>query len=202
MGQVNIDDVATQPGACDNFRYGSAGQGGEVLATLHEGWAIFEPLLKSYGAAAIFAMIYLESMGSPVPGETGVIAASLLASRGELSIVSVYVAVLAGAILGDSTGYLIGRMGGNALLRRFGPRIGLTAERLDTVEDRFAKGGMWIVVVARFIPLMRQVNGLLAGSLAMPFHRFLMAQATGAVLWTSVYCLGPYFFAELFRHIR
>ena len=41
-----------------------------MLATLHEGWAIFEPFLKSYGAIAIFAMIYLESMGSPVPGET------------------------------------------------------------------------------------------------------------------------------------
>jgi len=173
-----------------------------VLATLHEGWAIFEPLLKSYGAIAVFVMIYLESMGSPVPGETGVIAASLLASRGELSIVSLYFAVLFGAILGDSTGYLIGRLGGNALLRRFGPRIGLTAERLDAVEARFATGGLWIVVVARFVPLMRQLNGIVAGSLAMPFHLFLMAQAAGAVLWTSLYCLGPYFFAHLFEHIR
>lgn len=141
-------------------------------------------------------------MGSPVPGETGVIAASLLAERGELSIVAVYFAVLFGAILGDSTGYLIGRLGGNALLRRFGPRIGLTAERLDAVEARFAKGGLWIVVAARFIPIMRQLNGLVAGSLAMPFHRFLMAQSTGAVLWTSIYSLGPYFFAEMFSHIR
>lgn len=173
-----------------------------MLATLHEGWAIFEPFLKSYGAIAIFAMIYLESMGSPVPGETGVIAASLLAARGELSIVSVYFAVLFGAMLGDSTGYLVGRLGGQRLLRRFGPRIGLTAERLDLIEDRFAKGGLWLVFVARFIPLMRQMNGLVAGSLAMPWHRFLMAQGAGAVVWTSVYCLGPYFFSELFQHIR
>jgi membrane protein DedA with SNARE-associated domain len=173
-----------------------------MVATLHEGWAIFEPYLKSYGAITMFVMIYLESMGSPVPGETGVIAASLLAAKGELSIVAVYVAVLFGAILGDSTGYLIGRLGGNVLLRRFGPRIGLTAERLDAVEDRFAKGGLWLVVVARFVPLLRQLNGLVAGSLAMPFHRFLMAQATGAVLWTSLYALGPYFFGELFAHLK
>lgn len=173
-----------------------------MLTTLHEGWAIFEPYLKHYGVIAIFVMIYLESMGSPVPGETGVIAASLLAARGELSIVPLYFAVLFGAILGDSTGYLVGRLGGHALLRRFGPRIGLTAERLDLVEARFAKGGLWIVMVARFIPVMRQLNGLIAGSLTMPFHRFLMAQATGALLWTSLYTLGPYFFAELFHHIR
>ncbi len=63
-------------------------------------------------------MIYLESMGSPVPGETGVIAASLLAAKGELSIVALYFAVLFGAILGDFTGYLIGRFGGSALLRK------------------------------------------------------------------------------------
>lgn len=173
-----------------------------MLATLHEGWAIFEPYLKSWGAIAVFVMIYLESMGSPVPGETGVIAASLLAAKGELSIVGVYVAVLFGAILGDSTGYLIGRLGGQRLLRRFGPRLGLTAERLDYVEQRFAKGGLWLVFVARFLPIMRQLNGLVAGSLTMPFHRFLMAQSAGAVAWTSLYCLGPYFFTELFQHIR
>ncbi len=173
-----------------------------MLATLHEGWAIFEPFLKTYGAAAVFVMIYLESMGSPVPGETGVIAASLLASKGEISIVSLYFAVLFGAILGDSTGYLVGRLGGNTLLRRFGPRIGLTAERLDAIEARFAKGGLWIVVAARFIPFMRQLNGLVAGSLTMPFHLFLMAQSAGAVMWTTLYCLGPYFFSELFQHVR
>lgn len=173
-----------------------------MLNTLHEGWAIFEPFLKTYGAVAIFVMIYLESMGSPVPGETGVIAASLLAAQGELSIVSVFAAVLFGSILGDSTGYLVGRLGGNVLLRRFGPKIGLTEERLDAVEARFSKGGLWIVVVARFLPLLRQLNGLVAGSLAMPFHLFLMAQSAGALLWTSVYTLGPYFFSELFHHIR
>jgi membrane protein DedA with SNARE-associated domain len=173
-----------------------------MFAMLHEGWAIFEPYLKTYGAVAIFVMIYLESMGSPVPGETGVIAASLLAAQGELSIVSVFAAVLFGSILGDSTGYLVGRLGGHALLRRFGPKIGLTAERLDAVETRFAKGGLWIVVVARFLPLLRQLNGLVAGSLTMPFHLFLMAQAAGALLWTSVYTLGPYFFSELFHTVR
>ena len=172
-----------------------------MLTTLHEGWAIFEPFLKTYGALAIFVMIYLESMGSPVPGETGVIAASLLAAKGELSIFTLYPAVLFGAILGDSTGYLVGRLGGNMLLRRFGPKIGLTNERLDAVEARFTSGGLWIVFIARFVPLLRQLNGLVAGSLAMPFHLFLMAQAAGALVWTSVYCLGPYFFVELFQHI-
>ena len=169
--------------------------------TLHEGWALIEPYIASYGAIAIFAMIYLESFGLPVPGETGMIAAALLAAKGELSIVSVYIAVLSGAILGDTTGYLIGRSGGRALLQKFGPYIGLTPERLAALEARFRKGGPWLVVVARFIPVLRQLNGLIAGSLAMPWHHFAVAQSAGALLWTSVYCLGPYFFGAAFTHL-
>jgi len=137
-----------------------------------------------------------------LPGETGVIAASLLASRGELSIVALYGAVLAGAILGDATGYVVGRIGGRALLQNYGPYIGLTPERLEPIEERFRKSGMWLVLVARFLPFIRQVNGLVAGSLSMPWHIFFIAQAAGALLWTSVYCLGPYFFSHLFQHIR
>jgi len=150
----------------------------------------------------MFVMIYFESFGAPVPGETGVIAASLLAAKGELSIVGLYLSVLSGAILGDSTGYLIGRFGGKAILRRGGPYIGLTPDKVKMIEDRFAKGGLWLVLIARFLPIMRQLNGLVAGSLSMPWHRFLMAQAAGAVMWTSLYCLGPYFFGELFKLVR
>jgi membrane protein DedA with SNARE-associated domain len=173
-----------------------------MFATLHEGWALFEPYLKTYGAIAIFVMVYLESLGSPVPGETGVIAASLLASKGELSILTLYPAVLFAAILGDFTGYLIGRVGGRAVLQKFGPYIGLTPAVLSTIESRFQQGGLWIVTFARFVPVLRQLNGLVAGSLGLPWHLFLMAQSLGALMWTSLYCLGPYFFSELFHHLR
>jgi len=173
-----------------------------MFATLHEGWAFFEPYLKAYGALAIFVMVYLESLGSPLPGETGVVAASLLASKGELNILALYPAVLFAAILGDSTGYWIGRLGGRAVLRKFGPYIGLTPQVMTQIEQRFQRGGLWIVLFARFVPILRQLNGLVAGSLGLPFHLFLMAQSAGALLWTSLYCLGPYFFSELFQHLK
>jgi membrane protein DedA with SNARE-associated domain len=110
--------------------------------------------------------------------------------------------VLFAAILGDFTGYLIGRFGGRAVLQKFGPYIGLTSQVLSTIEARFQKGGLWIVTFARFVPVLRQLNGLVAGSLGLPWHLFLMAQSVGALLWTSLYCLGPYFFGEVFHHIR
>lgn len=167
-----------------------------------EALQLIEPYLKAYGALAIFLIIYVESFGAPVPGETGVIASALLASQGELSIVAVYVAVLAGAILGDSTGYLIGRFGGRRILERLGPYVKLTPERLEGIEARFRTHGIWLVVFARFLPLLRQLNGIVAGSLAMPWHLFLAANAAGAAMWTSVYVLGPYFFGHLFHLAR
>jgi membrane protein DedA with SNARE-associated domain len=161
---------------------------------------LIDKYVAAYGAIVIFVVVYFESFGAPLPGETGVIATALLASRGDLSIVAVFVAVLSGAVLGDSTGYLIGRYGGCRLLTRFGPYVKLTPERLKVFEAQFARKGFYLVMIARFVILLRQVNGLIAGSMKMPWHRFILAQVIGALLWTSVYTLGPYFFAGLFRH--
>ena len=173
-----------------------------MLARLHEGWALVEPFITTYGAIAVFFMVLAESFGAPLPGETGVIAASLLAAHGDLSIVGLFFAVLGGAIIGDFIGFLVGHFGGRKLLRKFGPYIKLTPERLDAFEDRLRKQGLWMVAVARFVPILRQLNGLLAGSFGMRWYHFLLAQSAGALVWTSVYVFGPYFFSELFQLAR
>jgi membrane protein DedA with SNARE-associated domain len=172
------------------------------MSTARHALQWIEPWLADYGAVAVFVMIFVESFGAPVPGETGVIAAGLLAAEGRLSIGAVYLAVLAGATLGDGAGYLAGRLGGRRLIERFGPRVGLTADRLAAIEDRFTRQGMLVVAMARFLPVLRQLNGVIAGSLAMPAPRFFAAQAAGAVLWTTIYCIGPFLFAEAFGALR
>jgi membrane protein DedA with SNARE-associated domain len=169
-----------------------------VHNTLH----LIEPYLMAYGALALFVIIYLESFGVPMPGESAVIAASVLASRGDLPLAHVMAAVFAGAVLGDSTGYLIGRYGGRALLERFGPRLGLTEERLARTEALFRSKGPFIVVTARFVAILRQLNGVVAGTLEMPWLHFVAANAIGAALWTLAWTLGPYFFTDWFMARR
>src|SRR5262245_7519590 len=169
---------------------------------LMQEFARIEPYIATYGVAVIFIVIYLESFGAPLPGETGVIAMALLAARGDFHVASVFAAVFAGAVLGDSTGYLIGKFGGRRLLQRYGPLIKLTPERLLALEDQFRRKGVPLVLVARFLPVLRQLNGLIGGSLAMPWHIFLAANAAGALLWTALWVLGPYFFGEAFRGLR
>ena len=90
------------------------------MSLFQEALAWIEPAIASYGAFALFLIIYFESFGVPLPGESALIAAALLAARGDLAIVHVFLAGGMGGVVGDSTGSLIGRCGGRLVLRRFG----------------------------------------------------------------------------------
>lgn len=150
------------------------------------------PYITAYGALALFVIVYFESFGAPLPGESALIASSLLALHGTLNIETVLIAVFIGAVLGDCTGYLIGRFGGRRLILKYGHLVKLTPERLEKFEKLFDTKGIYVVATARFVVLLRQLNGIVAGSMKMnPLH-FLAANLVGAAGWTLVWGLGPY----------
>lgn len=154
--------------------------------------SFIEPYITAYGALALFIIVYFESFGAPLPGESALIASSLLALHGTLNIETILLAVFIGAVLGDCTGYAIGRFGGRALILRYGNYVKLTPERLDKFEKMFESKGIYVVATARFVVLLRQLNGIVAGSMKMnPLH-FLCANVVGAAGWTLVWGLGPY----------
>jgi membrane protein DedA with SNARE-associated domain len=160
-----------------------------------------EQLIVLYGAWALFLVIYFESFGLPLPGESALVAASLLAARGDLDLTHVFLAAWAGGVLGDTTGFLIGRVGGRRLLERFGPLVKLTPERLERLESTARRGGFVMVMTARFVVVLRQLNGLVAGSVGMPWPHFAAANVLGAALWAGLWTLGPYFSTDLFRRM-
>ena len=151
-----------------------------------------EHYINAYGAFALFVLVYFESLGAPLPGESGLIASSLMALKGYLHIEAVLLFVFLGAVLGDCTGYAIGRFGGRRLILRFGHHFKITPERLDKIEEQFNKNGIYIVATARFVVLLRQLNGVVAGSVKMNPIKFLIANIVGAAAWTLVWGLGPY----------
>ncbi|MGO4706103.1 DedA family protein [Microvirga sp. 2MCAF38] len=161
--------------------------------------AWIEPAIAAYGVAALFIILYFESFGVPLPGESALVSCSLLAAKGDLVVGHVFLAAWAAAVLGDSTGYVMGHYGGRPLLERYGPRLGLTDERLTRFEIEFRERGFFIVMTARFVVLLRQLNGLIAGALRMPWVHFVIANALGAALWAGLWSFGPYFFTDLFR---
>jgi membrane protein DedA with SNARE-associated domain len=166
------------------------------LSFLHDAWSAIGTYLHQYGLLTLFIIIYFESLGVPLPGESALVSASLLASRQDLAIADVCLVVWVAAVLGDFTGYLIGRFGGRPILERYGWLVKLTPERLHKLEEVFRVRGALIVVTARFFVILRQLNGLVAGSMDMPWFRFVIANMIGAALWVGAWGLGPYFFGD------
>jgi membrane protein DedA with SNARE-associated domain len=141
------------------------------------------PYLGHYGYYAVFLIVIIESFGPPLPGETIIIAASIYAANGQLNIYAVGIVAFAAATIGDTIAYVIGRQGGSALINKYGKYVGATRERYAKTEDFFERHGGKIVIVARFIEGLRQLNGLVAGTTRMHYLRFLAAQVTGALIW-------------------
>src|SRR5256884_1670662 len=148
-------------------------------------WLATLPPLLVYLVVA--AVIGTESLGIPVPGEIALVSAAVLASTGAVSVGWVAVAASTGAIVGDSIGYAIGRRGGRRVLERLGRRFPrhLGPPQLAHAERIFARWGVWAVFFGRFVALLRILAGPLAGSLKVPYPRFLLANATGGILWAS-----------------
>jgi membrane protein DedA with SNARE-associated domain len=138
-------------------------------------------------------VVGVESMGVPLPGETTLIAAALLASQGELDLVWVIGAASLGAIIGDSVGYYLGRRAGRGLFDRLGRRSHhFSTDRIVRAERYFGKYGVWTVFFGRFVALLRIFAGPMAGSLRMPYPRFLGANAAGGIAWSATIGLVAY----------
>ena len=150
-------------------------------------------VVSRFGYLGVSGIVFIESFGVPAPGETSIIAGSVLAGSGRLNIFVVALVAFLAAVGGDSIGYLIGRTGGRSLLLRFGRYVGLNERRLARVEKFMARRGAVMVVVARFIEGLRQLNGVVAGVTRMPFLKFLICNAIGAALWVGVWSSAGYF---------
>lgn len=159
-----------------------------AVAEVEAGIARVRPLLERYGYPAIFVAVGVEGVLIPAPGQTLMIAASIDAAHGGLNIVAVVAVALLAAVLGNSLGYLIGRIGGRPLLKK----LPISEARLDRVDGLFRRHGGWFILIARFFDGSRQLNGFMAGILEMPWWRFTFWNLLGAVIWVAVWGVGTY----------
>jgi membrane protein DedA with SNARE-associated domain len=153
-------------------------------------------LLNSYGLLLLFAVIAAESAGVPLPGETALIAASILAAQGHYSIVSVIVVAASAAIVGDNAGYWIGRTGGRALLERWGPVRRYAERAIPPGERFFKKHGGKTVFIGRFVAVLRVTAAWLAGITHMSWWRFFLWNASGGIVWATGVSLLAYYFGK------
>ncbi len=157
-------------------------------------------VVQHYGYFAVFATVCLECLGVPIPGETALVAAAIFAGGGEINIFIVIGAAALAAIVGGSIGYWIGRAFGFPLVIRYGRYIHLDEPRLKLGQYLFKRHGGKIVFFGRFIALLRAFAAVLAGINRLPWPRFSLFNALGALAWASVFGFGGYFLGQAFEH--
>jgi membrane-associated protein len=153
------------------------------------------------GYAVVFALIAIETMGVPVPGETALIGASLLAHDGRLEIGVLIAVAAAAAIIGDNIGFAIGRKGGRPLFERPGPFHAHRLAALEAGEPFFARHGPKAVFLGRWVAGLRIASAWLAGMLKMEWPRFLFWNALGGICWAASIALGVYFVGHAFEEV-
>jgi membrane protein DedA with SNARE-associated domain len=159
-------------------------------------------LIATYGYWAVFALVAAESLGIPLPGETALILAAAYAGHTHhLSAWIIFTVAAAGAITGDNIGFWIGGKGGYRLARTYGPKIRLDERKLKIARYLFDTHGPKMVFFGRFISLLRTCAAFLAGTSRMRWHRFLVANATGAIAWAGAYTLAAYLAGDTLRRL-
>ena len=142
-------------------------------------------LVENFGYLIVFFGVGIESLGVPVPGETVLIIGAVLAAQGHLQPWAVAAVGVAGAVLGDNTGYYIGRRWGQRLIRTRLLRRIYDPRRVAVAERFFARHGWTAVFFGRFIAILRIFAGPLAGIHHMPWTHFVLANLGGAVVWVA-----------------
>jgi membrane protein DedA with SNARE-associated domain len=156
-----------------------------------------QEIARQYGYWAVFLGIALENLGIPIPGETITLVGGFLAGSGELNYWIVLASAIAGAVLGASGGYWIGRLGGWPLLLRVGRFFRITEEQLTDVKTQFSENAARAVFFGRFVAFLRILASPMAGIIEMPFPQFMLYNLAGATVWASVMVTLSFFLGRL-----
>jgi membrane protein DedA with SNARE-associated domain len=160
-------------------------------------------LIHEYGLVAVAAIIGLECLGLPVPGETALLAAAIYAgTKSDLNINAVIFTAAGAAIAGRIIGYLIGHKFGSLLLLRYGHYVGLTTGRIKLGQYLFIRYGAKIIFFAQFVPVLRTLAGPFAGANLMPWRKFVFANAVSSSIWAASYGYAAYWLGGEFERLQ
>jgi membrane-associated protein len=152
------------------------------------------------GYSVVFALVAIETMGIPVPAETALMAAALLAHKGQMDIGTLAALAAAAAIIGDNVGFAIGRHFGRRLFLVRGPFEAHRAKVLEHGEPFFARHGPKAVFLGRWVAGLRIASAWLAGMNRMAWPTFLFWNALGGIAWAASVAFAIYFLGDIAEH--
>lgn len=139
--------------------------------------------------SGLFLLLVVEEAGVPLPlpGDTLIMYLGVRAMAGQANAVLTIAIVSAAATIGSSALYWLARRGGRPALRRYGRFLHLHPERVDRMQARFQRWGVWAIIVGRLIPGLRTPTSVMAGLFDVPYRVFAPSTAVSALLWALFY---------------
>jgi membrane protein DedA with SNARE-associated domain len=140
-------------------------------------------VVESLGYPGVFLLITLESTLVPIPSELVMPLAGAIAARGQFSLPIILVINSTAALLGSGICYFIGAKGGKPFLERYGKFFLLRKHDLDKTHEVFAKYGKRVILIGRFLPVIRHIISVPAGIARMPLRSFFLQTFIGSTIW-------------------
>jgi len=155
-----------------------------------------QPLIAHYGYVGIFLFLMLGIIGLPIPDETLLTLVGYLVFKGTLEPIPSFSSAFVGTACGITTSYAIGRFGGRRFLRRFGRRLHIAPDRVSRVRTWFQRRGRWSLTLGYFIPGVRHLIAIIAGSSGLEIPAFALFAYAGALIWSGVFITAGYYLGE------
>jgi len=148
-------------------------------------FSLITNIIAQGGYSGLLLLTFVDSTVIPLPNETFMPFAGYLISTGRFTFVGVLVMSIIGAVLGSLTSYAIGYYGADPFVKKFGRYLRISEADLKKTHDFFAKYGDRVILVSRFIPVVRQFSSIPAGAAKMNIKKFVVYTAVGSTLWNS-----------------
>jgi membrane protein DedA with SNARE-associated domain len=152
--------------------------------------------ISHYGYFGIFSLLVLGIIGLPIPDETLLTLSGYLIYKGTLHWVPTFIAAYLGSIIGMSISYAIGSTFGHHIILKYGHYVHITEERLNKTHNWFEKIGRWALLIGYFIPGVRHIVAILAGTSELQLWEFALFAYTGGFIWTAAFISVGFFFGE------
>jgi membrane protein DedA with SNARE-associated domain len=155
-----------------------------------------------YGYGMIFSLLVFGIVGVPIPDETLLTFVGYLISRGDLHPIPSFAAAFLGSICGSTLSFVIGRTGGVYLLRKYGPLLHLTEDRIKRNENWYVRKGQWSLLLGYFVPGVRHLVAFVAGMHRLKYPVFALLAYTGGLIWSVTFILLGYYAGEKWDLVR
>ncbi len=152
--------------------------------------------ISRHAYGGLFLLLAVGVVGVPVPDEVLMTFAGALAYSGRVHLLTIMAVAAGGAVCGITVSWALGRLLGRRAVERLGRRIGVTDTDLDRVRRWFGRWGRWTLLFGYFVPGVRHLTALVAGTSSLRWRRFAPFAYTGAVVWSQAMVLLGYRFGR------